>query len=48
MVILVIIKDLIKTASNYFTNKIILKSLKKSIIIVLRKKRKKKLPPKQL
>jgi len=41
MVTLVIIKDLIKVASYYFANGIILKSLKKSIIVVLRKEGKK-------
>jgi len=41
VVVLIIAKDLAKTASNYFTNKIIPESLKKSIIIILRKKRKK-------
>ena len=41
MVVLVIIKDLAKIASYYFANKIILKSLKKSIIVVLRKEEKK-------
>jgi len=41
VVILIIIKDLIKIASNCFTNRIILESLKKSIIIILRKKGKK-------
>ena len=41
MVILVIIKDLVEVASNYFTNRIILKSLKEFIIIVLRKEGKK-------
>jgi len=47
--ILVIIKDLIKIASCCFVNKIILKSLKKSIIVVLCKKGKKKpFFPKQL
>jgi len=35
--ILVFIKDLVKVASYYFTSRIILKCLKKSIIIVLRK-----------
>jgi len=34
IVILVIIKDLIKTASHYFINKIILKSFKEFIIVV--------------
>jgi len=41
VVILIIIKDLVKVASNYFTNKTILKSLKEFITIVLYKKRKK-------
>jgi len=41
VIILIIIKDLIKAVSHYFTNKIILKSLKKFIIVVLRKKGKK-------
>jgi len=41
VVILVIIKDLVEVASNYFTNRIILESLKKSITIVLYKKGKK-------
>jgi len=41
VVALVIIKDLVKAASNYFTNRIIPESLKKSIIIVLYKKGKK-------
>jgi len=41
VVILVIIKDLVEVASNYFTNRIILKSLKEFIIIVLRKEGKK-------
>jgi len=41
VVALVIVKDLAKTASNYFTNRIIPESLKKFITIVLRKKRKK-------
>jgi len=41
VVVLVIIKNLIKIASNYFINKIILKSFKKFIIIVLRKKKRK-------
>jgi len=39
--ILIIIKDLAEIASYYFANKIILKSLKKSIIVVLRKEEKK-------
>ena len=39
--VLVIAKDLIKVVNYCFTNRIILKSLKKFIIIVLRKKRKK-------
>jgi len=39
MVILIIIKDLTKTASYYFVSGIILKSLKKFIIIVLHKKK---------
>ena len=39
MVILVIIKDLIKTVSNYFINGIIPKSLKEFIIMILRKKK---------
>jgi len=42
MIVLVIVKDLIKVTNNYFTNGIILKSLKKFIIMVLRKERKKK------
>jgi len=42
MVALVIIKDLVKVASHYFANGIILKSLKKFIIVVLYKERKKK------
>jgi len=37
----VIVKDLIETASHYFTNRIILKSLKESITIVLHKEGKK-------
>jgi len=41
VVALVIIKDLVKVASYYFTNRIILESLKESITIVLYKKRKK-------
>jgi len=41
IVALVIIKDLVKTASYYFANKIIPKSLKKFIIMVLYKKEKK-------
>jgi len=41
VVILVIIKDLIKTVSNYFINGIIPKSLKEFIIVILRKERKK-------
>jgi len=41
VVILVIIKDLAEIACNYFTNRIIPKSLKEFIIIVLRKKGKK-------
>jgi len=39
MVALIIIKNLIKTASYYFTNKIIPKSFKKFIIVTLRKKK---------
>jgi len=41
MVILVIVKDLVKVASHYFANRIILKSLKEFIIVVLRKEEKK-------
>jgi len=41
VVTLVIIKDLIEVASNYFINGIIPKSFKKSIIIVLCKEGKK-------
>jgi len=41
VVILIIIKDLVKIASNYFTNKTIPKSLKESIIIILYKEGKK-------
>jgi len=39
VVALIIVKDLVEAASNYFINKTILKSLKEFIIIVLRKKR---------
>jgi len=41
VVALVIIKDLAKAASYYFTNEIILESLKESITIVLYKEGKK-------
>ena len=41
MIALIIVKNLIKVTSYYFTNGTILKSLKKFIIIVLRKKGKK-------
>jgi len=41
VVVLVIAKDLAETASNYFTNGTILKSLKESITVVLRKEGKK-------
>ena len=41
VVALVIKKDLVKIASYYFVNKIILRNLKKSIIIILYKKGKK-------
>jgi len=41
VVALVIIKDLVKVASYYFTSEIILKSLKESITIVLHKEGKK-------
>jgi len=41
VVVLAIIKDLIKVASYYFANRIILKSLKEFITIVLYKERKK-------
>jgi len=41
VVALVIAKDLAEIASNYFTNKTILKSLKEFITVVLRKKGKK-------
>jgi len=41
VVVLVIVKDLAEIASNYFTNKIILKSLKESITVVLYKEGKK-------
>jgi len=41
MIALVIIKDLVEVASNYFTNGIILESLKEFITMVLRKKGKK-------
>ena len=44
VIILIIAKDLVKVASNYFTNGIILKSLKKILIMVLHKKKKKKTP----
>jgi len=40
VVILVIVKDLAKITSYYFTSEIILKSLKKFIIVVLRKEKK--------
>jgi len=41
VVILIIIKNLVKVASYYFVNRIILKSFKEFIIVVLRKKGKK-------
>ena len=41
MVALVIKKDLVEVASYYFTNRIVLESLKESITIVLRKEGKK-------
>ena len=41
MVASVIKKDLVETASHYFTNKIALKSLKKFITVVLHKEGKK-------
>ena len=41
IVILIIIKNLIKVASYYFTRRIILKNFKKFIVMVLYKKRKK-------
>jgi len=41
VVILIIVKDLAKATSHYFTNGIIPNSLKKSIIVVLHKKRRK-------
>jgi len=40
VIILVIVKDLAKVASNYFTNRTILESLKEFITIVLRKEKK--------
>jgi len=44
VVALVIAKDLAKTASNYFTNRIIPESLKEFITVVLYKKEKKITP----
>jgi hypothetical protein len=41
IVALIIKKDLVEVASYYFTNRIVLKSLKKSITVVLRKEGKK-------
>jgi len=41
VVVLIIAKDLVETASNYFTNGIILKSLKEFITVVLHKEGKK-------
>ena len=41
MVTLVIKEDLAEVASYYFTNRIVLESLKESITIVLRKEKKK-------
>jgi len=41
VVALVIKKDLVEVASYYFTNRIVLESLKESITIVLRKEGKK-------
>jgi len=46
ILIIVLVKDLAKIVNNYFTNKIIPKSLKKSIIIVLYKE--KKITPSQI
>jgi len=40
VVALVIVKDLVEVASNYFINEIILKSLKEFITVVLRKEKK--------
>jgi len=41
VVILIIVKDLAEAISNYFINRIILKSFKEFITVVLRKERKK-------